>query len=91
VGAMDNFLQKVYNYYLYFLNRLQNGNSDHNYKNLFTSILLIKYNITDPKLRECFSGKLFYPYSITSTVPIAQVPLLSSWGIGVSPTNLSIT
>jgi len=55
---MDNLLEKSYNCYIRYLNKLNKGNTEQDYCILYGAILCLKANITDKKYIEYFTNNL---------------------------------
>lgn len=83
---MANFLEKIYNCYLHFLNDIGKGNVNIDYKNLYGSVILQKNNITNKRLVECMSSKLNCPiiYQISD---VKMEDKILSWAMS-SNTNI---
>lgn len=58
---MASLLNKSYNSYIYFLDNLNNGNTNYEYELLYQAILCLKNNITDKKYVEYFESNLLLP------------------------------
>lgn len=83
VMAKSKLLEKAYNCYMYFVTNVLYGRTNQDYDMLYGATLMLKNNITNQSLTECFENRLNCP-TLYSLAGIDSAAKLITWTLNTA-------